>query len=79
VLPDRLGHATIFTITALLSDVLKIALGLLFGYALLMLLTARGERVRLSLVPYQITLGNLAIALGVLIVGLTFWAPVGPT
>jgi hypothetical protein len=77
VLPlDRLGHATIFTITALLSDALKIALGLLFGYALLTLLTTRGEQVRLSLVPYQITLGNLAMALGVLIVCLTLWAPV---
>jgi hypothetical protein len=77
VLPlDRLGHATIFTITALLSDALKIALGLLFGCALLTLLTTRGEQVRLSLVPYQITLGNLAMALGVLIVCLTLWAPV---
>jgi hypothetical protein len=79
VLSDRLGHVTIFTITTLLSDVLIIALGLLFGYALLTLLTTRGEQVRLSLVPYQITLGNLAIVLGALIVCLTLWAPVGPT
>jgi hypothetical protein len=34
------------------------------------------EQVRLRLVPYQITLGNLAIALGVLIVCLTLFAPV---
>jgi hypothetical protein len=67
VLLDRLGHATIFTITVLLSVALEIALGLLFGYALLTLLTTRGEQVRLSLVPYQITLGNLAMALGVLL------------
>jgi hypothetical protein len=60
----------------LLSVALKIALGLLFGYALLTLLTKHGEQARFSLVPYQITLGNLAMALGVLIVGLTLWAPV---
>jgi hypothetical protein len=79
VLPDRLGHVTIFTITVLLSVALEIALGLLFGYALLTLLTRRGEQVRLSLVPYQITLGYLAVALGVLIFCLMLFAPVGPT
>jgi hypothetical protein len=79
VLPDRLGHTTIFTITALLSDALKVALGLLFGYALLTPLTTRGEQVRLSLAPYLITLGNLAMVLGVLIFCLALWAPVGPT
>jgi hypothetical protein len=73
---DRLGQVTIFTITVLLSDALEIALGLLFGYALLALLTKRGEQVRLSLVPYQITLGYLAVALGVLIFCLTLFAPV---
>ena len=73
---DRLGHVTIFMITVLLSDALEIALGLLFGYALLTLLTRRGEQVRLSLVPYQITLGYLAVALGVLVFCLTLFAPV---
>ncbi len=69
VLPlDRISHEPVLWITFALSSALQIALGLLFGYALLIALTTRSEQVQLSLVPYQITLGNLAIALGAWIV-----------
>jgi hypothetical protein len=76
---DWLGYAPIWWITFASSGVLEFALGLLLGYALLtkFLLSRnaeamkRGEQVRLSLVPYQTTLGYLAIVLGV-------WTVVSP-
>jgi hypothetical protein len=73
---DWLRYGPIWWITFALSGALEFALGVLFGYALLMLLTKRGEQVRLSLVPYEITLGNLAIALGFFLIFLALFAPV---
>jgi hypothetical protein len=65
---DWLRGGPISWMTIALSGALEFALGLLFvGYPLLMQLTKRGEQVRLSLVPYQFTLGTLAIALGFLL------------
>jgi hypothetical protein len=68
-----IGSVPIWWFTFALGGALEFALGLLLGYALLTkyLLSrnaeamARGEQVRLSLVPYQTTLGYLAIVLGV--------------
>jgi hypothetical protein len=68
LLLDRISHEPVLWITFALSSALQIALGLLFGYALLIPLTTRSEQARLSLIPYQITLGNLAIALGAWII-----------
>jgi hypothetical protein len=75
-----LGYVPIWWITFAASGALQFALGLLLGYALLtkFLLSRnaeamrRGEQVRLSLVPYQTTLGYLAIVLGLWTVAATF-------
>jgi hypothetical protein len=75
VLPDHLGQLTIFTLTVVLSNALKIVLGLLFGYALFSLLATRSDQMRLSLVPHQITQGRLAMVLGLVIICLTLSAP----
>jgi hypothetical protein len=77
---DLLRYAPIWWITFALSGALEFTLGLLLGYALLtkFLLSRnaeamkRGEQVRLSLVPYQTTLGYLAIILGIWTVVATF-------
>jgi hypothetical protein len=77
---DLLRYAPIWWITLAGSGALEFALGLLLGYALLtkFLLSRnaeamkRGEQVRLSLVPYQTTLGYLAIMLGLWTVVATF-------
>jgi hypothetical protein len=68
-----LGYVPIWWATFALSGALEFALGLLLGFALLTkyLLSRnaeamrRGEQVRLSLVPYQTTLGYIAIVLGI--------------
>jgi hypothetical protein len=77
---DWLGYLPVWWATFALSGALEFALGLLLGYALLTkyLLSRnaeamkRGEQVRLSLVPYQTTLGYLAIGLGAWTVVATF-------
>jgi hypothetical protein len=61
---DHYGHTAKFMITFLLSYVLEIALGLLFWYGLLTLLSRRDEQAYLRLVPYQFTLGYLAVGFG---------------
>ena len=69
---DWLEYAPIWWATFASSGAPEFALGLLLGYALLTkyLLSRnaaamnRGEQVRLNLVPYQTTLGYLAIVLG---------------
>jgi hypothetical protein len=74
-----LGYVPIWWATFAASGVLEFALGLLLGFALLTkyLLSRnaeamrRGEQVRLSLVPYQTTLGYIAILLGI-------WTVVAP-
>ena len=76
---NLLSYAPLWWITFASSGVLEFALGLLLGYALLTkyLLSRnaeamrRGEQVRLSLVPYQTTLGYVAIVLGI-------WTVVAP-
>jgi hypothetical protein len=74
-----LRYVPIWWATIALSGALEFALGLLLGFALLtkFLLSRnaeamrRGEQVRLSLVPYQTTLGYVAIVLGI-------WTVVAP-
>jgi hypothetical protein len=69
---DWIGYVPIWWITFALTGALEFAIGLLLGYALLTkyLLsrnaeaTRRGEQMRLTLVPYQTTLGYVAIVLG---------------
>jgi ABC-type Na+ efflux pump permease subunit len=68
-----LGSIPIWWVTFAATGALEFALGLLLGFALLTkyLLSRnaealrRGEQVRLSLVPYQTTLGYVAIVLGI--------------
>jgi hypothetical protein len=70
---DWIAHAPIWWFTFASSGALGFALGLLLGFALLTKYLLRrnaeamkrGEQVRLSLVPYQTTLGYLAIILGI--------------
>jgi hypothetical protein len=70
---DWLRSIPIWWATFAASGALEFVLGLLLGFALLTkyLLSRnaeamrRGEQMRLSLVPYQTTLGYLAIVLGV--------------
>lgn len=68
-----LGVIPIWRITLAATGALTFSLGLLLGYALLtkFLLSKnaeamkRGEQVRMKLVPYQVTLGWIAIVLGI--------------
>jgi hypothetical protein len=67
------SYVPIWWLTYAATGALIAALGLLLGYALLTKFVLshnaeavrRGEQVRLSMVPYQVTLGYVAIVLGI--------------
>jgi hypothetical protein len=67
------SYVPIWWLTYAATGALIAALGLLLGYALLTKFVLshnaeavrRGEQVRLSVVPYQVTLGYVAIVLGI--------------
>jgi hypothetical protein len=66
-------HVPIWWLTYVATGALIAALGLLLGYALLTKFVLshsaeavrRGEQLRLGIVPYQVTLGYVAIVLGI--------------
>ena len=67
------SYAPIWWLTYAATGALIAALGLLLGYALLTKFVLshspqavrRGEQLRLGIVPYQVTLGYVAIVLGI--------------
>jgi hypothetical protein len=73
-------YVPVWWLTYAATGALIAALGLLLGYALLTKFifshsveaVRRGERLRLGIVPYQVTLGYIAIALGIWTASATF-------
>ncbi len=74
------SYVPVWWLTYAATGALIAALGLLLGYALLTKFilsrsaeaVRRGEQLRLSIVPYQVTLGYIAIVLGIWTVVATF-------